>query len=309
MERKRRKPTVWLWSVLLIVIGVGVFWFNRSDFSSKTIKYAVAQTGTITHERKVVATFANTERTISAPQTGSIKYIGEDGQRFRNGDGVATLHPVGAAPGTDLQNARDQTISATMAGLFFHQTDGLETIITPENLASVDLEKLLAAPATVKIPGATVQSEEFVGKIVNNLIPTQAFLELTSIEGLVVGEMMRLTVGEQTIRAEILLKSEKPRGVVVAFPHYIDGSATKRRQEVSWIYQAPTSGVLVPRSALWTQGDDLGIFLWNDGVIDFKKVKVLDQNDSEACIEDMTNGIPIVITPRDGLEGLVANVK
>jgi putative membrane fusion protein len=309
MEGKRRKPIYWFWGVLLIAIVGGILWSYRFNFISGTIKFALAQTGTITHERKVAATFANQELPISAPFTGSVQFMGEDGQRFRRGEGVATLQPEGAAPGTKQEKAKNQTILAPMGGLFFHQTDGLETIITSENLASMDLARLLAQTANVKIPRANVQAGEFVGKIVNNLIPTQAFLELTSIEELTVGKTIRLTTGEQTVSAKILLKSEKPAGVVVLFPHYIDGSATNRRQEVIWIYQSPTSGVLVPRSALWTQGEELGIFLWSEGVVHFKKVKVLDQDDSHACIENLTSGIPVVITPRNGLEGLVADVK
>jgi len=309
MEGKRRKPIYWFWGGLFIALVGGILWSYRSNFSLGTIKFVLAQTGTITHERKVAATFANQELPIPAPFTGSVQFMGEDGQRFRRGEGVATIKPEGAAPGTKRENAQNQTILATMGGLFFHQTDNLETIITTENLTSMDLDRLLAQTANVKILGASVQAGEFVGKIVNNLIPTQAFLELTSIEGLTVGKTIRITAGEQTVSAKILRKSEKPTGVVVMFPHYIDGSATKRRQEVTWIYQSPTSGVLVPRSALWTQGEELGVFLWNEGVVHFKKVKVLDQDDSQACIENLTSGIPIVIKPRNGLEGLVADVK
>lgn len=309
MEGKRRKPIYWFWGVLFIALVAGILWSYRSNLTSGACKFAVAQTGTITHERKAVATYANQELPIPAPFSGSVQFMGEDGQRFRRGEGVATLQPAGAAPGTKLENAQNQTILATMGGLFFHQSDGLETIITAENLASMDLDRLLAQKGNVKIPGANVQAGEIVGKIVNNLIPTQAFLELTSIGGLTVGKTISLTVGEQTVSAKILLKSEKPMGVVVLFPNYIDGSATKRRQEVTWIYQAPTSGVLVPRSALWTQGEELGVFLWSEGVVHFKKVKVLDQDDSQACIENLPSGLPIVITPRNGLEGLVADVK
>jgi putative membrane fusion protein len=309
MEGKRRKPIYWFWGVLFIALVGGILWSYRSNFTLGTIKFAVAQTGTITHERKVAATFANQEQPISAPFSGSVQFMGEAGQRVRRGEGVATLQPEGAALGTKQENAQIQTILATMGGLFFHQTDGLETIITTENLTSMDLDRLLVQTANVKIPGTSVQTGELVGKIVNNLIPTQAFLELTSIEGLTVGKSIRLTTGEQTVNAKILRKSEKPTGVIVLFPHYIDGSATKRRQEVTWIYQSPTSGVLVPRSALWTQGEELGIFLRSEGVVHFKKVKVLDQDDSHACIENLTSGVPIVITPRNGLEGLVADVK
>ncbi len=309
MEGKRRKPIYWLWGGLFIALVGGILWSYRSNFIPGTIKFALAQTGTITHERKIAATFANQESPIAAPFSGSVQFIGKDGQRVKRGEGVATLQPDGAAPGTKPENAQKQTLLAPMGGLFFHQTDGLETIITTENLTSMDLDRLLALTASVKIPGGSIQTGEFVGKIVNNLIPTQAFLELTSIEGLIVGKSIRITTGEQTISAKILRKSEKPMGVIVLFPHYIDGSATIRRQEVTWVYKSPTSGVLVPRSALWTQGEELGVFLWSEGVVHFKKAKVLDQDDNFACIENLTSGIPIVITPREGLEGLVADVK
>jgi putative membrane fusion protein len=196
-----------------------------------------------------------------------------------------------------------------MGGLFFRQSDGLELIMTGENLASMDLEKLLAQTANVKTAGASVQAGEVVGKIVNNLIPTQAFIELPSIEGLTIGKTLRLTAGNQTVSAKILRKSDNPMGVVVQFPYYLDGSVSKRRQDVTWVFLPPTSGVLVPRSALWTRGEELGIFVGSAGVVRFKKVKVLDQDDSQACIENLPNGIPVVITPRNGLEGLVANVK
>jgi len=308
MEGKRKKTIYWFWGILFIVVTGVILWSYRSSLTYGTIKFAVAKTGTITHERKVTATFANEEVAIAAPQSGKIQFVGEDGQRFRRGEVVATLQPEGAAPGTTQEYAT-QAIFASMGGLFFHQSDGLESIMTSENLNSMDLTKLLAQSVKVKTAGTTVQAGEVVGKMVNNLIPTQAFLELASIDGLAVGKTLRLTAGNQTLSVKILRKSDQPEGVVVQFPHYVDGSATLRRQDVSWVYLPPTNGVIVPRSALWTQGEELGVFLWSEGVVHFKKVKVLDQDDSQVCIENLPSGIPVVITPRDGLEGLVANVK
>jgi putative membrane fusion protein len=307
-KRRPRYPRHLFWGILFIVLAGGILWSNRSSLTLNPIKFAVSQTGTINHERKVVATFANQELPIFAPISGKITFMAKDGQRFRLGEGVATLQPESVAPG--IQNdTMNQTILAGMGGLFIPQSDGLELIMTSENLVTMDLDKLLALPANVKTTGATVQAGEVVGKIVNNLIPTQAFIELPSIDGLTIGKTLRLTTGNQTVSAKILRKSEKPLGVIVQFPNYVDGSAAKRRQDVTWIFLPPTSGVLVPRSALWTQGEELGIFIRSEGVVHFKKVKVLDQDDSQACIDNLPNGITVVITPRDGIEGLVANVK
>lgn len=255
MVRKEVKPIYWFFGILFIVLVGGILWANRSSLSTgRAIKFALAQTGTIVHERKVAATFANEEIPISAPLSGKVQFVGEDGQRFRRGEAVATLQQEGAAPGTKQEHAMNQTILASMGGLFFHQSDGLESIMTSENLMSMDLDKLLAQTANVRTSGTTVQAGEVVGKIVNNLIATQAFIELSSIDGLVVGKTLRLTAGNQTVSAKILRKSDKPRGIIVQFPHYVDGSAAQRRQDVMWIYLPSTSGVLVPKSALWTQG-------------------------------------------------------
>ena len=309
MKRKRRKPIYWFWGFLFIVLTGGILWSNRSSLMAGDIKFAVAQTGTITHERKVVATFANEEIPLSAPFSGKVQFAGEDGQRFRRGEAVATIQSEGAAPGIKQENAMNQTISAAKGGLFFRQTDGLESIMTSENLDTMDLNKLLAQTANVKTAAATVQAGEVIGKIVNNLIPSQAFIELSNIDGLVVGKTLRLTAGKQTLSAKILRKSEQPRGVTVQFPQYVDGSAAQRRQDLTWIYLPSTSGVLVPKSALWTQGEELGVFLGSEGVVHFKKVKVVDQDDNQVCVENLPSGIPVVTTPRDGLEGLVADVK
>lgn len=304
----RRKPKYWFWGILFVLVIGGVLWSYRSTLTTGDIKFAVAQTGTITHERKVMATFANQEIPVTAPLAGKIQFVGADGQRFRRGETIAILQPEGAAPGM-TQNAANQAIVATIGGLVFHQSDALESIMTSQNLNSMDLEKLLAETANMKTTGTTVQTGQVVGKIVNNLIPTEAFIELPSIDGLAVGKTIRLSVGDLTDSATILRKSDKPMGVVVQFSHYVDGSALKRRQDISWVYQSPTSGVLIPKSALWTQGEEQGIYLWDEGVLHFKKVNILDEDDNQVCIKDLPNGIPVVITPRDGLEGLVANVK
>lgn len=302
-----RKTKICLWgSILIIVVGL-ILWFNWAELTKGNVRFAVAQSGTINHELTVAATFANLESPIPAPLSGTIQFVGEDGLRVRRGESIATIQPEAAAP---IQNqAISQMLSAPEGGLFFRQSDGLETIMTSQNMNSMDLSQLMTQASVVKSAGATVQTGEIIGKIVSNLVPTTAFVEINSVEGLTTGKKLRFKVGDQTLSATILRKSESPLGVVVQFPNYIDGSATKRRQELTWIAQGPTTGVLVPISALFTQGEEIGIFLGIEGVVHFKKAKILDQDDRYACIEDIPNGIPVVINPRDGLEGLVADVK
>lgn len=298
MKGKRSKIRYFWLSILFLCIAGGVVWCYRSTFIAGTIKFATAETGTITHERQVQATFANEESLVLSPLSGNVEYLGEDGQRVRRGDPVAVVHSV-----------QNQTIAAGTSGLFLHKSDGLESIITSENLLTMDLTKLLAQSASIKGGGESVHTGDMLGKIVNNLRPTVAFLEVPDVNELVVGKTLRLKIDGQTLNTKILRKSEEPKGVVVQFPNYVDGTAQQRHQEITWVYNSPTSGVLIPKSALWTKGEELGVFLWSEGVVQFKKVKVLDENEDKACIKDLPNGIPVVITPRNGLEGLAPNPK
>lgn len=311
-QKRGRKAYYFLGGILALLVIGGVVWYFRSALMTGEIHFTFAQTGTIKHQQKVTAIFANQEQPVTAPSSGTIQFIGNDGQRFRRGETIAQLLPVGAAPGSG-QTAASINLSAGQGGLFFHQSDGLETIMTSENLLSMDLGKLTAQTSKVKITGQTVQSGDIVGKVVNNLMPTLAFLQLPEIDKLTTGKTLRITIGNLTMNAKILRLSESPMGVVVQFPQYVDGSATNRRQDVLWDYSPQTSGVIVPRSALWTQGNDTGVFVSSAGVIHFKKVKVLDEDDQEACIGDTDDslqiGVPVVTNPRDGLEGLVAEVK
>ena len=310
---------------VLVIASAGIVWYYRWHAAGGSIKFAVAQTGTIHHEHTLMASFANQEVLLTAPFAGQVQFTCADGERVRRGETVANLNREGYW--------QSQDIRAEAVGLFFRQTDGLETVFTIGNLEYMDWNELLRWHAgerqaeTDEHSGEDQQTQEdiqaedfvyageFVGKIVNNLIPSQAFLELPDarelpdVEALTAGRTIRLTVGQETLSARVLRASEEALGVVVVFPHYIDGSATQRRQEVSWIYRTPTSGVLVPKSAVWDQGEEQGVFLWSEGVIHFKRVNILDQNEEYVCIENLNSGVPVVTTPREGLEGLVADVK
>lgn len=310
MDRKRKKSYLWFWSLFILALVGGIGWCYRSTFISGTIEYAVAQTGMIKHERQIAATFANQELSVLAPFSGKVSYVGKDGQRIKRGEIVATILSEGASPGT-TNTSQNKSLTADKGGLFFHQSDGLEAIMTGENLVGMDLNKLLAQTPNPKSEVETAQAGEVIGKIVNNLIPTVAFLKLPSIDDLKDKNSLRLIVGERTVNVKILRKSEDPMGVVVQFPYYVDSSGVQRCQDVTWVYRSPTSGVLIPKTSLWNRGEELGIYLCKSGVIKFKRVKVLDENEDWICVddEDLNSGVPVVTNPRDGLEGLIGDVK
>ncbi|MFZ3101113.1 MAG: HlyD family efflux transporter periplasmic adaptor subunit [Desulfitobacteriaceae bacterium] len=298
-----------LWGLVVIVIlSGGGLWFYRSIVTNKELTFDYAQAGVIKHGIKVKATFVNQEFVIHTTVAGKVQFLGVDGQRFRRGETVANVQPEGTAPGTKTGNQGTIALAAPNGGLFFHKIDGCETFLTTENLRSTNLAELLSQKATVQTTDS-VQAGGVIGKIVNNLVPTEAFIELPSLNNIMIGKSIRLTIADQVQVAKVILKSERPLGTVVQFNQFVDKSVENRQQEIIWEAQPSVSGIIIPKSSLWTQGEEQGVYVIFEGVIHYRKVKILDENETRVCVQDLPSGMPIVIIPRNGIEGMLASAK
>ncbi|MHB1652137.1 MAG: HlyD family efflux transporter periplasmic adaptor subunit [Desulfitobacteriaceae bacterium] len=279
------------------VAGAAAYTIDRMPEKPRLVRLGV---GAIKHEAKVDAVFANREYLLQAPASGKAGFVGPEGQRFRRGEVVASVAPEGAAPGAQ-NSGTVRTVQAPQGGLLYQEVDGLESLFTPDNLLDMDLPKLLALPGNKKTL-VNVQAGEVFGKIVDNLSPSASFLELPSLEGLTRGQNLSLRVGGKAEVGKIMRKSDNPMGVVVQYTHFVEGSVENRRQKIDWIIRPAVNGVLVPKSALWREGTKQGIYLVLEGVIHFREVQILDENNDFVCVKDLTEGVLAVANPRQGLE-------
>lgn len=298
-----------LWGlVLLVVLSGGGLWFYRSTVTNKELAFEYAQSGVIKHGITVKATFVNQEFVIRSTIAGKVQYLGVNGERFRRGDTVANVQPEVTAPGTKTGNQGTIALTAPNGGLLFHKVDGYESFLTTENLRGTNLAELLSQKATAQDTDS-IQAGGVIGKIVNNLVPTEAFIELPSLENIIIGKNIRLTIAGQVQVAKVILKSDRPLGTVVQFSQFVDGSVGNRQQEIVWDYQPSVSGIIVPKSSLWTQGEEQGVYVIIEGVIHFRKVEILDENETQVCVKNLPSGMPVVTKPRNGIEGMPASVK
>jgi hypothetical protein len=302
----RFKDLLWGLLILAVLFASGL-WFYRSVLINKMLSFAYAQQGEIKHGVKVKATFVNQEFVIYSNMAGKVRFLGTDGQRFRRGDVVADIQPEGTAPGTNNGN-QSALLVAPSGGLLFHKVDGYETFLTTENLRGANLGELLAEKGTVQETDL-VQPGGAAGKIVNNLVPTEAFVEMPSLDNIVIGKSIRFTVAGKVQTAKIILKSESPLGIVVQFNQFIDGSVENRRQEIVWDSQPSVSGIIIPKSSLWPKGEEQGVYVIDNGIIHYQKVTILDQDETQVCVKGLTGSLPIVINPKNGIEGMPASVK
>ncbi len=303
VKRKQVRRATAIIAVILTVLTIGgIAWTKRAIWTTESLKFARVEPGQIKHEVPVQATFANNETLIPAPVGGKVAFTGADGERFRRGEQVGTITPEGMVPGGKPVTGA-QTLVAPVSGLFYRWTDGLETLFTVSDFMNMNLGQLLAQVAKPKNIPSSVQAGEYIGKIVNNLQPSVAFVELPSLQDVTNGKYLNLIGHDQTQRVKVLRKSEKPQGVVVQFAAFLDGTVDNRCQQLLWVAKPPVSGMTIPAQALWTQGSDQGVFAAVDGVIRFRKVTVQDRDGDRVCVSGPEAGTPVVINPRTGIEG------
>lgn len=294
--------------LLVCILGLSL-WAANTFWVSLNREYDIAFQGMVTHEVDVKTYFANQETLVFSPLEGTVRLPEEEGVRVGKGDELAVITPAGvnyAVFGDEVQ------IQAPSAGLFYSDLDTIEEILTPENLEKMALSSVITETErlykeyTEKIGADRIEGQvsknKAIGKIVNNLAPSWAFVRLPSLEGLIKGNRINFKVGEQEYSAQAIKLSTDPKGVVVKFPEYINGSTQDRIQIIQWIKKAPTQGVIVPAKALYTRGEEKGVFVSQKGVLTFKPVKIIDYNQEYACIENIPVGQKIVVNPDQKLE-------
>ncbi|NLM21303.1 MAG: hypothetical protein GX207_06095 [Peptococcaceae bacterium] len=274
-----------------------------------------AEEGWLKHEKAAKAVFANTEIVLTAPIEGRLVPVQEkEGQRFRKGEMLATLYPTGV----DIsRSVKETTVNAPISGLFYRSLDNLEQILTPENLMKLELNKLLSQAErelteklaeTAKQVGTSPKKNLFkkyesLGKIVNNLSPSWMFVYLESGPHIKPGQTASFIINDEEFSGRVMKISDRPRGAVVCFTQFIDGTVENRIQDIVWCYKPASKGVLLPLSSLTYLGEEIIVYVEEGRVVKCKKVELIDANDCWACVKGLEEGVRVVVNPRQGMEG------
>jgi putative membrane fusion protein len=309
-KARRRKPN-YLLMIGIVVVGGLVLWHYGAVWRAGNVTFVVAKQGWVEHQQKVQVIFANTEAVVTAPAEGKVVPLREDGSRYKKGETVARLTPSGVAFGNSLGEV---AVTAPFSGLFYSTIDNLEQTITPENLLNLDLNALLTQVGKMTKESAPAKSEAVgknapVGKMVNNLAPSWMFVYLEGTDQVAKGDTVKFLIGGEEYAGTVMKVAGEPKGAVVRFNQYINGTTENRVQDVVWNYQPATKGTLVPLSALCTLGEERGVYVRDDGAIRFINVKVVDNNENAACVEGIPDGVEVVANPQKGMAGLAVKTK
>jgi multidrug efflux pump subunit AcrA (membrane-fusion protein) len=308
-----RKSKALLLGALLVAVSFLIWKFSFLMLGVRVVLTTVEE-GWLKHEKGAKAVFANTEIVLTAPIEGKLVPVQEkEGQRFRKGEMLATLYPTGV----DIsRSVKETAVNAPISGLFYRSLDNVEQVLTPENLMKLELNNLLSQAErelteklaeTAKQVGTSPKKSSFkkyepLGKIVNNLSPTWMFIYLESGTNIRPDQTASFIIDGEEYCGRVMKISDRPRGAVVCFTQFIDGTVENRIQDIVWYYKAASKGVLVPLSSLLRLGEEVIVYVEEGGIVELRNVELIDANDHWACVKGLAEGVRVVVNPRPGME-------
>lgn len=203
-------------------------------------------------------------------------------------------------------------LSAPRPGAVSYRFDGLEDVLVPERLDRMEVKRFLALkekPATIE-DRSQVQAGRPVFKIIDTIdtylviaLPAAPAREIAGT-GSATLRFSDLSLREVTVRITALAGKED--GGLVLLVGRVEESlpelAGQRRLKVEVVKNSYT-GILLPRRALVTRGDQTGVYLVRYGEASFRPVKVLGGNDRVVAVTGLNPGAQIIINPWLAREG------
>ncbi len=108
----------------------------------------------------VTGLLIRTEELFQAPAPGELVLKVRDGERLRAGAALA-----------EIKGVSQNTVRSSKAGVFCAHVDGLESLLVPEKIGTLDLTAVENIKESAPASDNKVDSGQFFGKVVDNLQP------------------------------------------------------------------------------------------------------------------------------------------
>jgi putative membrane fusion protein len=295
-SRKGLSPRLKQAAVLLMIILAG--WLSwepvRERIVHLLIDYHEVETGTVEKDLPVnKALVIRDETVLFAPQPGTLKRVVPEGQRVAEGETVALIQSAYGG---------SQPIRAVRAGVVSYYTDGMEHVLTPEtvetlNLADVEIASHVLGEAA---EGKMVEKGQAVAKIVDNLQPYLVWTEF-DVEHLAsfppVGRTVNLQLDEIYCQGKLLKVTA--RGVVAEALLELSREELLLARELSLkLVLESKKGLIIPNEALLSIDDKPGVYKKTTTGSRWVSVTIEFQNEEYSVVKGLARGDRIVTNPR-----------
>lgn len=282
-----------LTAAVVVVAAVWIITSVVSSFKDLLIRTEVVRPAWAEKKTPATAWVVRKEKIITAPISGTIKPLINDGERVRVGDKVAVVEG-----GLDSRgNPERLNISVDSSGYICFHPDGLEKILTPDNLDKVVPEQLLSRAVDAK-PVTRVSSGQPFAKIIDNLSPSFLYIPRreASEPSLALSQKVWYRISGQDRLEEAQVVRVSPQAAVLKLLRWNGQLQEVRKADIELIFSR-LYGILVPRSAMVEKDGAKGIYIVHEGKVKWKSIEIVGDWGEEIVIKGLEPGTRIILNP------------
>ena len=278
-NKKSRVPIVLAIVFILILAALYVYLYLLPQISGSRTENYIVNYARVRESADLKCILARSETVYTSGGPGSVSYYVEEGVKTRKTNRVA-----------DVYSTSKQSFYALHTGFVTYYLDGYEDLFQPERFSELDPDELYSMkdiiPKSEK--PAQVDSDKPIFKIIDSDVWYVLILSPMSEKGRYYSGQ-KLTVefsdGASVPATVSYLKDGTDHQLVVADVSRWYEKQLQIRTVQAKVISSETEGLLVPTSAITTNGETYGVLVMGiDGDYTFKPIDVLIEGESETLI-------------------------
>jgi len=231
------------------------------------------------------------EVVLTVPHSNSVKYVVEDYSRVHVGE---LLLKIPSAEISRSQGDSVYTLYAPLAGTVSKKCDGLESVLTPAQLQSLNLESVYKKVCDGTMKGGDQQGEAVI-RIVDNLSPAFLCFPRSGLKLETGGRvLLRIPDSKELFSATV---SDIAGSMAVAKITPIPSQLIKDRVCRIEVVTKREKGMIIPASSLVKKNGTSGVYAVTAGKMRWTEVEVKGVFGEKAVVDGVSLGQEVVANP------------
>lgn len=296
-REKAKKVRKIIFSVFVSFVGVFVIIWTVGTLERllnwNSIELVPVKQGVLEDCLKKESVIIRKESVLSVPKTRSIKYLVEEGERVHAG---ALLLKIQSAEINRTSKNSTYHLYAPSAGTVSKKTDGLENVLTPVSIRSLNLESVYDKVTKGALAGKKGSGEPAI-KIVDNLSPAYLCFPAAGLNLKDGGTLLFRISGSQELCAGRVTSADNNMLVAKVVP--VPKEMIVDRLCTIEVITKRADGLVVPASSLVKKKNASGLYAVSAGKMRWVEVKVLGIFNGKAVVNGVNPGQEIVANPEN----------
>ncbi|TCO78959.1 HlyD family efflux transporter periplasmic adaptor subunit [Marinisporobacter balticus] len=180
-------------------------------------------------------------------------------------------------------------IKSPQSGIISYNIDGYENILTPKNMATIELEKLKKIDSKItNLSAEKVINQQNLFKIVdNNLWYMISWVDDDTLERYKVGRSVAFQFPQREITGSIykIVENEKNNMVIFQLDQYVENFFNLRNIELN-VISVNYEGLKIYRDSVIEKDGKNGVYVLDiNRYVNFKRIKIIGYDDEYAIIQ------------------------